>query len=125
MCGFAGYINLGKELPTEQEVLTRMTNKLVHRGPDSSGYFINENVALGFRRLSIIDLEGGDQPLFNEDGSIVLICNGEIFNYQALRDILRDKGHRFRTNSDVEVLLHLYEEHGTKFLNQLNGQFAF
>ena len=125
MCGFAGYINIDGESGVEKEVLTRMTDKLVHRGPDSSGYFIDGNVGLGFRRLSIIDLETGDQPLFNEDGSIVLMCNGEIFNYPELKDTLTKKGHRFRTNTDVEVVLHLYEEHGTGFLNELNGQFAF
>ena len=125
MCGFAGYINIGQKSRAEKEILTRMTDKLVHRGPDSSGYFIDDNVGLGFRRLSIIDLETGDQPLFNEDRSIVLMCNGEIYNYPELKDTLTKKGHRFRTNSDVEVVLHLYEEHGTEFLNELNGQFAF
>ena len=125
MCGFAGYINIGEESRADQEILTRMTDKLVHRGPDSCGYFIDDNVGLGFRRLSIIDLETGDQPLFNEDRSIVLMCNGEIYNYPELKDTLTKKGHRFRTNSDVEVVLHLYEEHGIEFLNELNGQFAF
>jgi asparagine synthase (glutamine-hydrolysing) len=102
-----------------------MTGTLIHRGPDAAGYFSEDNVALGFRRLSIIDLEGGDQPLYNEDGSIVLLCNGEIFNYPELKRVLIQKGHRFRTRCDVEVLLHLYEEHGIDFLNKLNGQFAF
>jgi asparagine synthase (glutamine-hydrolysing) len=102
-----------------------MTQTLVHRGPDSSGYFVEEHVGLGFRRLSIIDIEGGDQPLFNEDGSIVLMCNGEIFNYRELKNTLIHKGHVFRTNCDVEVLLHLYEDEGLGFLNKLNGQFAF
>jgi asparagine synthase (glutamine-hydrolysing) len=102
-----------------------MTDKLVHRGPDSAGYFIEDHLALGFRRLSIIDLEGGNQPIYNEDGSVVLMCNGEIFNYLELKKVLIQKGHSFRTNSDVEVLLHLYEEHGLDFLNKINGQFAF
>jgi asparagine synthase (glutamine-hydrolysing) len=102
-----------------------MTNTLVHRGPDSPGYFTEDGVGLGFRRLSIIDLAGGDQPIYNEDESLVLMCNGEIYNYRELRETLLAQGHTFRTNSDVEVLLHLYEEDGIGFLNKLNGQFAF
>ena len=125
MCGLVGLIDLRGERKPDQELLARMTGKLVHRGPDSAGYFVDHHVALGFRRLSIIDPEGGDQPLFNEDGSIVLICNGEIFNYPELKKVLVQKGHQFRTRCDVEVLLHLYEEHGINFLNKLNGQFAF
>jgi asparagine synthase (glutamine-hydrolysing) len=113
------------ERTPDQELLVRMTDKLVHRGPDSAGYFIEDHLALGFRRLSIIDLEGGNQPIYNEDGSVVLMCNGEIFNYLELKKVLIQKGHSFRTNSDVEVLLHLYEEHGLDFLNKINGQFAF
>lgn len=109
----------------DRELLVRMTDKLVHRGPDSAGYFVDHCVALGFRRLSIIDLESGDQPIYNEDGSVVLLCNGEIFNYRELKKVLIEKGHSFRTNSDVEVLLHLYEEHGLDFLDKINGQFAF
>jgi asparagine synthase (glutamine-hydrolysing) len=102
-----------------------MTDTLTHRGPDSSGYFVEGGVGLGFRRLSIIDLSSGDQPLYNEDESVVLLCNGEIFNYLELKRQLAEKGHVFRTGSDVEVLLHLYEEDGINFLNKLNGQFAF
>ena len=113
------------ERKPDRELLVRMTDKLVHRGPDSAGYFVDHCVALGFRRLSIIDLESGDQPIYNEDGSVVLLCNGEIFNYLELKKVLIQKGHSFRTNSDVEVLLHLYEEHGIDFLNKINGQFAF
>ena len=125
MCGFAGYISLHGESRTDENVLSRMTNKLVHRGPDSAGYFVEENIGLGFRRLSIIDLEGGDQPIFNEDHTVVLMCNGEIFNYRELTQKLTQKGHHFRTNSDVEVLVHSYEEDGADFINKLNGQFAF
>lgn len=125
MCGLTGFIDMRGERKPERQLLARMTDKLVHRGPDSAGYFVEDHVGLGFRRLSIIDLEGGDQPLFNEDGSIVLMCNGEIFNYPELKKVLVQKGHHFRTRSDVEVLLHLYEEHGLDFLNKLNGQFAF
>ena len=125
MCGVVGFIDMRSERKPERELLVRMTGKLVHRGPDSDGYFVDHHVALGFRRLSIIDLESGNQPLYNEDGSVVLMCNGEIFNYLELRKVLIQKGHSFRTNSDVEVLLHLYEEHGVDFLNKINGQFAF
>lgn len=125
MCGIVGYLDLRNERRADASVLAKMTEKMVHRGPDSSGFFIEENIALGFRRLSIIDLAGGDQPLFNEDKSLVLICNGEIFNYRELRHELELKGHTFGTNSDVEVLLHLYEADGVGCLNKLNGQFAF
>ena len=125
MCGLAGFIDMRSERKPDQELLVRMTDKLVHRGPDSAGYFVDHSVALGFRRLSIIDLESGDQPIYNEDGSVVLMCNGEIFNYLELKKVLIQKGHSFRTNSDVEVLLHLYEEHGIDFLDKINGQFAF
>jgi asparagine synthase (glutamine-hydrolysing) len=86
MCGFVGYIDMRRQREVEQQILTQMTQTLVHRGPDSSGYFVEEHVGLGFRRLSIIDIEGGDQPLYNEDGSIVLMCNGEIFNYRELKN---------------------------------------
>jgi asparagine synthase (glutamine-hydrolysing) len=125
MCGFTGFIDTRNERRVEPQVLMAMTNKLVHRGPDSPGYFTEDAVGLGFRRLSIIDLAGGDQPIYNEDESLVLMCNGEIFNYRELRETLQQKGHTFRTESDVEVLLHLYEEDGIGFLNKLNGQFAF
>ena len=125
MCGLVGFIDTRYESKPDRELLVRMTDKLVHRGPDSAGYFVDQNVALGFRRLSIIDLESGDQPIYNDDGSVVLMCNGEIFNYLELKKILSQQGHSFRTKSDVEVLLHLYEEDGIDFLNKINGQFAF
>jgi len=125
MCGFAGYLDLRSGRAAKKEVLARMAQTLVHRGPDSSGYFLEEQFGLGFRRLSIIDLEGGNQPMTNEDHSIVLVCNAEIYNYRELRTGLEEKGHVFRTKCDVEVLLHLYEEDGVDFLNKLNGQFAF
>lgn len=125
MCGICGYSDISKKRNADKNVLATMTNTITYRGPDSAGYFLKENVGLGFRRLSLIDLEGGHQPLYNEDESIVLVCNGEIFNYLELKEILIKKGHRFRTNTDVEVLIHLYEEYGVKFLDKLNGQFAF
>ena len=125
MCGITGYVDLRGERKARPEVLSAMADAVRHRGPDSSGYFREANVGLGFRRLSIIDLEGGDQPIYNEDGSLVLICNGEIFNYRELKSWLVSKGHTFRTNSDVEVLVHMYEEEGEDFLDKINGQFAF
>ncbi|HLJ27727.1 MAG TPA: asparagine synthase (glutamine-hydrolyzing) [Candidatus Angelobacter sp.] len=126
MCGICGYFDVsGKAERVDEGVLGRMAERLVHRGPDSSGQFLAQNIGLGFRRLSLIDLEGGDQPLYNEDRSLVLICNGEIYNYRELRNELVSDGHRFSTRSDVEVLLHLYEEYGVELLHRINGQFAF
>ena len=125
MCGIVGYVDLLNAGRVEEQVLQRMADALIHRGPDSRGYFVDPNVAIGTRRLRIIDLETGDQPLFNEDRSLVLSCNGEIFNYLELRKGLETKGHSFRTRTDVEVLVHLYEEDGVGFLNKLNAQFAF
>jgi asparagine synthase (glutamine-hydrolysing) len=125
MCGICGYTDLNKQQPARIETLEAMADTIIHRGPDSFGYYTNGHTGFGFRRLSIIDLEGGHQPIYNEDKSIVLICNGEIYNYQELRGLLTQKGHSFRTNSDVEVILHLYEDYGTELFNRLNGQFAF
>lgn len=126
MCGICGFIKFDKKVSNRDEEIVRAMNaKLLHRGPDAQDTFLFRNVALGFSRLSIIGLENGMQPIFNEDESLVLICNGEIFNYVELREQLIKDGHRFRTASDVEVILHLYEDHGTSFLNLLNGQFAF
>ncbi|WP_244898203.1 asparagine synthase (glutamine-hydrolyzing) [Paenibacillus xylanexedens] len=106
-------------------IVSNMIDKLKHRGPDGTEVYADNCVGLGFSRLSIIDLEGGMQPIWNEDRTIVMVCNGEIFNYKELRLASQSKGHIFRTNTDVEVIIHLYEEHGTSFLNKLNGQFAF
>ena len=125
MCGIAGYIDLKNEGRVERRVLVDMTDSLIHSGPDTCGYFFERQVGLGFRRLSIIDKEGGNQPLYSEDGSIVSICNGAIFNYRELRERLSKQGHSFRTGCDVEVLPHLYEEYGDDFLQLFNGQFAF
>ena len=126
MCGISGFVNFTKRVSDEdRETVKRMNDRLYHRGPDSKDTHCFDNVALGFTRLSIIGLENGMQPIYNEDESLVLICNGEVFNYIELREELRARGHSFRTLSDVEVILHLYEDHGTEFLNKLNGQFAF
>lgn len=125
MCGIAGIMDLRGDRRIDRNALRRMTDTLIHRGPDSSGYFIDDDIALGFRRLSIIDLEGGDQPIYNEDHSKVVVCNGEIYNYQQLRSEAIARGHVFRTESDVEALVHLYEDEGPGLLNSINGQFAF
>ena len=108
MCGFTGFVGT---LEDKERVLENMMNTIVHRGPDSAGMFTDEDAALGFRRLSIIDIgETGNQPLYNEDGSKVLTFNGEIYNYQELRDELIQAGHVFVTNTDSETLLHGYEQ---------------
>lgn len=122
MCGFVGFLD---HLPEKAKIIEDMKNAIVHRGPDSDGTYLDDEIALGFRRLSIIDLDAGDQPMYNEDGSLVLMFNGEIYNYQEIRKELLEKGHIFRTQSDTEVLLHAYEEYGYDMLNQLRGMFAF
>ncbi len=124
MCGICGVFDLERKKRVQSGILKPMTDKLIHRGPDETKHYCDGNLGLGFTRLSIIDLEGGMQPLYNEDGSLLLICNGEVFNYIELREELTAKGHRFSTNTDIEVILHLYEEEGPKFLDRLNGQFA-
>src|SRR5580765_4876759 len=124
MCGICGYMGSFDAPINEKHVLDRMTATMVHRGPDSAGKYTKDQVGLGFRRLSLVDLTGGNQPLCNEDGSLVLICNGEIYNYKELKkDLLQ--GHQFRTQSDTEVIVHLYEQYGLDLLHRLNGQFAF
>src|SRR3954469_6462860 len=111
MCGICGFIKLNQRITEfDQEVIRNMNKKLLHRGPDAQDTMIIENVAFGFSRLSIIGLENGMQPISNEDESLFLVCNGEIFNYIELREELKIKGHVFKTASDVEVLVHLYEE---------------
>lgn len=125
MCGFAGYVDLRGDGRVSRDLAVRMADTLRHRGPDGSGCYVDRDVALGFRRLRILDLETGDQPMFNEDGSLVLLCNGEIYDYLELRDRLARRGHRFSSRGDVETLLHLYEDEGADFLAGLNGQFAF
>ena len=122
MCGFAGFTG---HLENSEEVLTNMMNRIIHRGPDSAGQHIDNGAALGFRRLSIIDLDCGSQPMYNETNDIVITFNGEIYNYQDLRKELIEKGHTFRNNSDTEVLIHAYEEYGEDMLNRLRGMFAF
>lgn len=125
MCGIAGFA--GVELPAEEASrrLHAMCNALVHRGPDAAGTFLADGIAMGMRRLSIIDVAGGSQPIFNEDGTVSVVFNGEIYNHHALRRELERAGHRFATRSDTEVLVHLYEEHGTEMVRRLHGMFAF
>lgn len=122
MCGFVGFTN---KLNDATPVLQKMMDSIAHRGPDSEGKYIDADIALGFRRLSIIDLSQGSQPLFNEDGSLVLTFNGEIYNYQTLREELIKCGHEFATNTDSEVLIHGYEQWGKSLLKKLRGMFAF
>ena len=124
MCGLCGIYDHKGDRRISSAMLERMLEKIRHRGPDGSQTLVLERVGLGFSRLSFLDLEGGMQPIQNEDRTISMICNGEIFNYQELKDELLVKGHVFRTKTDVEVILHLYEECGTDFARRLNGQFA-
>ncbi len=125
MCGIAGIFDRRQAGRVEKHNLFSMTDAMIHRGPDDSGYHLEQNLGLGFRRLAIVDIEGGNQPLYNEDRSVVIVCNGETYNFRELRARLEAQGHHFTTNCDVEVLLHLYEEEGADFLPRLNGQFAF
>ncbi len=125
MCGIAGFAGMSV---TGDDALARvreMCAAILHRGPDSDGYFVQGPVAMGMRRLSIIDVRGGDQPIANEDGTVTVVFNGEIYNHHELRAHLRTKGHRFRTHADTEVLVHLYEEYGTDMAARLHGMFAF
>ena len=123
MCGFVGFVG-GTD--NQSEVLTKMMDRIVHRGPDMGGQFIDGRVALGFRRLSILDLtEAGAQPMANEDGSVVIVFNGEIYNFQELRSELEAKGYKFHCGADTESLLHGYEEWGEAVLDRLRGMYAF
>src|ERR1700733_3864275 len=124
MCGIAGIVSFDGS-PVLRQELVDMCGALAHRGPDDAGYYVDAQAALGMRRLSIIDLSTGHQPISNEDGSIWIVFNGEIYNYQELRDELISRGHQFRTNSDTETIVHLYEEEGPEALKRLRGMFAF
>jgi asparagine synthase (glutamine-hydrolysing) len=124
MCGIVGILNLENQDPISEDLLTRMISVIRHRGPDETGIYVNSHVGLGHARLSIIGLEGGTQPISNEDGSLWITYNGEIFNYIELKEELTKKGHVFSTQTDTEVIVHLYEELGPKCLEKMNGQFA-
>jgi len=119
MCGICGFIGKGN-----RDILQQMTAAIKHRGPDEAGFFVKEPIFLGHSRLSIIDVAGGKQPIFNENKTVVVIFNGEIYNFKELKKGLKERGHKFKTNTDTEVLVHLYEEKGEGFLNELNGMFA-
>ncbi|HEX4594156.1 MAG TPA: asparagine synthase (glutamine-hydrolyzing), partial [Bryobacteraceae bacterium] len=123
MCGICGAIGIGQSELAE-EITRRMMGALRHRGPDDEGFLAAPSVALGMRRLSIIDLPGGHQPVFNEAGNVAVVCNGEIYNFRQLRNTLEGRGHAFRTDSDTEVIVHAYEEWGDKCLRELRGMFA-
>src|SRR5437667_5316754 len=126
MCGIAGQVALHASRQTDEQQVLRMLRAIVHRGPDGEGLFVDPSrrVALGSRRLAIIDLVTGDQPIFNEDRSIACVFNGEIYNFQALRAELERKGHVFKTMTDTEAIVHLYEEEGAGCLRRLRGMFA-
>ena len=124
MCGICGVFNMKNRNTIEEGLISSMLEKIRHRGPDGQDMFLNHEVGLGFNRLSFIDLTGGMQPIKNEKENVVMICNGEIFNYQELKEDLIAKGHVFRTGTDTEVVVHLYEEYGTEFPKKLNGQFS-
>src|SRR3984893_3501193 len=124
MCGICGVFNFDRRRQVQRSWLDNMNRQIVHRGPDDDGFFLTENVGLAMRRLSIIDLKTGHQPISNEDGTIWLVYNGEIYNYKNLRADLLKRGHIFRTNSDSEVIVHLYEEYGQSCVEHLRGMFA-
>src|SRR5881275_2220935 len=126
MCGITGWIKLDKNdvTPNSEAVLHAMCEQIVHRGPDSEGIWTDNHVALGMRRLSIIDLKTGDQPVFSEDRSIVAMQNGELYNYREVRAELENQGHKFVTQTDTEVIPHLYKQYGDAFVEHLNGMFA-
>lgn len=125
MCGICGVVFADHERPVDRAMLGRMTDIMEYRGPDSHGFHIAPGIGLGIRRLSIIDLKTGDQPIANEDETVTVVCNGEIYNFVELRQKLFAAGHRFRTGSDVEVIVHLYEDYGVDCLQHLRGMFGF
>lgn len=125
MCGIAGQFSARSDRGTDEAVLSKMGSALHHRGPDDTGTHLQRHIGMVFKRLSIVDLATGNQPMYNEDRTVVSVCNGEIYNFQALKTLLQSRGHMFYTHCDVEVLAHLYEEFGDGFIEKLNGQFSF
>ena len=124
MCGIAGIYNIKTQESVNGLLLKAMTDAIIHRGPDEEGFYLSGPVGLGHRRLSIIDLEGGHQPLSNEDQTVWVVFNGEIYNFKELKEDLDHKGHTFKTNCDTEVIVHLYEEKGEECFQYLRGMFA-
>jgi len=124
MCGICGIFEFERREEISEEFVRRMTDTIVHRGPDDEGIHVGPGIGLGFRRLSIIDVAGGHQPIANEDGRIWVMLNGEIYNYPELRQELVDRGHTFATRSDTESIVHLYEEYGEDCFRRLRGMFA-
>ena len=124
MCGISGIYHFSNE-PVRRDLIERMNETLHHRGPDGEGYYLSGPVALGHKRLSIIDLNNGEQPMSNEDETVWVSFNGEIYNHRSLRSDLEAKGHRFKTQSDTEVIVHLYEEYAEHAVSKLQGMFAF
>ena len=122
MCGICGFTGMIEE---RENTILKMTEVITHRGPDSNGFFSDDYISMGFRRLSIIDLEDGDQPIENEDGTLVLTFNGEIYNYRQLKTELEGYGHKFSTSTDSEVLLHSFEQWGEEMFEHLRGMFGF
>jgi len=129
MCGIAGFIDLWErhliDPVTRGCLLKDMNDVIRHRGPDDDGFFLKDGVALGMRRLSIIDLAGGAQPISGEDGAVTIVFNGEIYSFQELRPVLESRGHTFKTHSDTETIVHAYEEYGEACVDHLRGMFTF
>ena len=124
MCGIAGQFNYRRHEPVDEGVIRQMAESIAHRGPDDEGYFVSGSIGLGFRRLSIIDLSGGHQPMSDDAGTTWVVFNGEIYNFKELRSELEQAGHRFRTNSDTEAIVHGYRQWGTGVFERLNGMFG-
>ena len=124
MCGITGFVNANADA-VDRAILERMNRAIIHRGPDEDGFYVNAGVGLAMRRLAIIDLAGGQQPMHNEDRSKWIVFNGEIYNYQEIRADLDKRGHKFYTNSDTEAIVHLYDDFGEGCLEYLRGMFAF
>src|ERR1700730_11784246 len=125
MCGIAGMVQTHPDGAVHNPLIHRMCEAIIHRGPDGEGIFVKDGIGLGMRRLSIIDLAGGQQPVFNEDRTAWIVFNGEIYNFPELREDLLKRGHRFSTHSDTETIVHLYEEMGPDCVQKLRGMFAF
>jgi asparagine synthase (glutamine-hydrolysing) len=125
MCGICGTLLFSRDAQVDGAELRAMNERIIHRGPDEDGFYLQGRIGLAMRRLSIVDLSGGQQPISNEDGTIWIVFNGEIYNYPDLKRDLEKRGHRFKTRSDTEAIVHAYEEYGVECPTKLNGMFAF